>query len=1047
MKEKQPIFRSASLNDLKDDKNIKRSYLNFRDDMKTTSDIQLDNTYINNINNINNKNNANNILRHELLNDLDNLLRTKLNLATGKKSTISPSSSSLSLSSSNNTSSPILNQHFNPIRYSGSGKSIVNNSDSSSPNNHAFSSPFVLDKNNLIDTNNMDGIPNGDEQSEENDNNVVTEQEDEEFANVDEIDGFMTSLNHLSPRVDIRAQNNDKISKTIKNSHDNSTNNNSNTNNCLSTTNDNDTVDYNMPVGEEFQKILDKRISELSGNNPISVNKLRQRIDWVLKDFYDLRRDLSEWFTRVDYLHLDQLKSTFKKQIKDSKIFIEDLRYRKSIIDGLFQNSNPMTDSNIQIVTYIALGTYEYSENLNMNIVMIRENCLMLIDYLPIIINHFKEKALACQNDTRDLKRKTVLLFYLSTILFYVITTCIDQRDKSKEDVQKAISFIYAKKLMTFLTKYIERWRWNSRLSMRIRNIILLLFKTIILQFGNENIYKNAKKKIYRYHGLEFKAYSDDDTSDNNSRYKRLAKLSISPLHYKAFREDITSRFPNYELPKSKLPETTIDDSNSLSQFLEIPRSKSRSVLNSSLAVPEKHLATPFPSPPSSPTFSQFNDNGIKTRKSFQTNMAYPQLYPITNGINNECLTKVISPMKDLDSDDKSKQNFAYKNDIPFSIEEAAHILNDNLEIKLSTKQLWHERDLFMSTERGWQTDKETPTVNDPSVNFIDDQTNDPFDYRSFNRGDEADELQIMNRIDTYYMNCLASFNSLIFVLLQTIETNISNSDYRYKNDLASCDISLIQPQLEIIRSKEILMRSCSGILVLLLKWFKLNHVLKFEHLASLIYDFRYITTFSSLLGRYADIYHDKIFNKLLEPDHSIWEMCSQSNPLYSKSLQVNPMENDKYNIVILSSFTYLFKILRHITGNKTHRLKSLPLSIGFLFKKYYKVFCLETYHPMLKIIKELTPFKNKRWKSEHMDLISGVYLYEKLELIDNWVTGKDVAGELNDAGGQEIALRALLQFYNFNHYRQSMEELGYTEKLESSIDFNSNMQESYSSM
>ena len=63
------------------------------------------------------------------------------------------------------------------------------------------------------------------------------------------------------------------------------------------------------------------------------------------------------------------------------------------------------------------------------------------------------------------------------------------------------------------------------------------------------------------------------------------------------------------------------------------------------------------------------------------------------------------------------------------------------------------------------------------------------------------------------------------------------------------------------------------------------------------------------------------------------------------------------------------------------------------------------------------------------MELISGVFLYEELELIDNWVTGKDVSGELGDACGQEIAMRALLQFYNFLHYKKSMEDLGYCQR------------------
>ena len=68
------------------------------------------------------------------------------------------------------------------------------------------------------------------------------------------------------------------------------------------------------------------------------------------------------------------------------------------------------------------------------------------------------------------------------------------------------------------------------------------------------------------------------------------------------------------------------------------------------------------------------------------------------------------------------------------------------------------------------------------------------------------------------------------------------------------------------------------------------------------------------------------------------------------------------------------------------------------------------------------------------MELISGVFLYEKLPLTDNWITGKDISGEINDAYGQEIALRAMLQFYNFYHYKSTMEQCGYDNKVSNSF-------------
>lgn len=1007
MKEKQNICRSASLNDLKMKGKPEDILVEFRDDMKTATN--QGNIHSSLQSQVYGDNRSRNYVSNEsLLNDLDNMLKTKANLSNNMLKVNNGTSMDnddmlTNRNISNYKSSPILNQRFTPTRHSSASSNyhLLNMEDE----NDILSDPLAGDTCDSLDANEIES---------ENDNNAAEEQEDEAFANVDEIDGPITP-NQLSPKIEhskftfkheLSVQNEPTSPKSANIDNNNTTN----------------MIDYNMPVGDDFQKNLDRRASEILDEDGIKrISK--PKIKWSLKDFYSLKDELKEWFTSTDYCQLGQIKSSFKQRVDDPMMFVKDLNYRKIVINEMFKQLDNNLVSNIQAITYISMGTYEYVEDIDMHLTMIRQNNIILVDHLPSLIDIFKEQAISCMNETRNLRRKTVMLFYTSTILFYIINTCLEQRDESKEEVSRAITYIDEKKLMKFLTEYIEYWRWNSRLAMRIRNIILLLFKTTVLQFGHKELYKDTKKKIYRYHGLK-------ETKNKGG------SSIISPLHYQAFREDITSRFPNYELPKTELPDS-LDDSNSLSQFLEIPRSKSRSVINTSLAVPEKHLATPFPSPPSSPVLLQFND-GMKPRKSFQTNMSYPQLYPMDD-ISENSLSRITTPLDDLKHD--SAINEDHIKNIPYSVEEAANILADNLEIKLSTKQLWHERDLFMSTERGWKKNIET-------VKDSEDEENpaaaDPYNYTSTHCKEEgSDELQTMNRVDTYYMECLASFNSLIFVLLQTIESNLSNVEYKYKGDPSNYDLSLIEPQLEVVRSKEILMRSCSGLLMVLLKWFKLSHILKFEYLASLIYDFKFITICSSILGKYSETYCDRVLNNMIEPDHNIWKECSQSNPIYFKSF--SEAKGD-YNVVILSSFTYLLRIMRGITGNKTHRLKSLPLSIGIIFKRYYKLFCLDIFHPMLKIIKELTPFKNKRWKSEHMDLISGVYLYEKLELIDNWVTGKDIAGELNDASGQEIAFRALLQFYNFSHYKHSMEELGYSKKSISNADITA-IEGNYSSM
>ncbi|QLQ79658.1 hypothetical protein HG537_0C03060 [Torulaspora globosa] len=775
----------------------------------------------------------------------------------------------------------------------------------------------------------------------------IGEGEDEDFANVDEIDGPISA-------------NIQEMNGTM------------------------DEIDYNMPVDAEFQKSLDERAAEIDKSStfrPISIPK----VEWSLQDFNGLGIVVPEWFCASDFSFFPILQAEFDKKVFESDKFLNDSKFASNVISRLVKNALVNPASGLLALTYISLGTFASADSVDRHMELIRRNNLMLCSEVPNLVELFKTIAVDCRDNSENLKESSILLFYSSTILYFICSVCIDLREENFREVQDTIASFDKAEILQFLTRYIEHWRWNSRLSMRIRNIINLLYKLLVLQFGDRNLHKRTKEYICELHGIK---------RSNNSGTRQ---CTISPLHYHAFREDITARFPDYVTPTGGLPADG-DNSNSLSQFLEIPRSKVKNPMNLSLAVPEQHLATPAPSPPDSPSTMQANPN-FRTRKSFQTNMAYPCLYPSDDEDGKDELSERI----ELNGNGGSSDVI-----VPYSIQEASKILSENVDIKLSVKQLWHERKLFMMTERGWKVDL----------------TSDPFKYSLEKQ--QTKEIEIMNRIDSYYANCLPSLNSLVFVLLQTVESNFTNINYRHADFTDDDKISPLMPRLEINRTKEISMRSSLGIIFLLLKWFKLSHILKFEHFAVLLNDSRYVQISTSILSKNADDYTDCIYNRMLSPSTDFWKHCSNFNPIYQQAYASNTTD---YNTVMLSSFSYMLKILRKVIGNKTERLKELPLSVGTLFKKYYRVFNLDIYHPILRIVKELTPFKNKRWKSEHMELISGVFLYERLELVDNWVTGKDISGELSDACGQEIALRALLQFYNFLHYETAMGDLGYSQR------------------
>lgn len=874
-----------------------------------------------------------------LLRDLDNILRNKLK--------VSPES-------------PVISRH----------NSLKNLRSVSDPKKHAFMKELGLEgdvvtinQNTYGETTNSDD--EGLDSSSEEEMALGDENDDEDFVNVDEIDGPIgTSIAEKPQGSEVD--------------------------------NDKEGVDYNLPTNQDFQKSIDQRVAELE-TGISAESKPQLSIDWKFHDFNGMPQEISDWFTISDYNYLPQTISAFKKIIQDSNRFITDDDFCRSQLRELTSELTTNTTPKLMALTLISMGNFDQATSKEDHLRLIKRNNTLLLPYLKQLIITFKEIADKCKEDNKHLREHTALFFYSCTIMFLIINTCFETRNDSPEIANSAIDTFEDTAMLQFLTDYIEYWRWNSRLAMRIRNIIVLLYNLIMLQFGDSNLMKQSKSELYKYHNMGRPEKSDK-------------RLTISPLHFQAFQEDLKSRFPTYNFNVPELPEP-VDNSNSLSQFLEIPRPKAKSTLNSTLPIPSNHLATPAPSPPSSPVLMPYND-GLKARKSFQANMAYPYLYPSDDEKEDPLTDRVFNERTGQESNNDDVF-------IPKSVQEAASILKDSIDVKLSVKQLWDERELFMATERGWKRD----------------EVSDTYDYKNSKNTSNINAINIMKRVERYYETCLPSFNSLIFVLTQIIESNLNNIEYKEEELPDGVEVSALSPQLEIVKAKELSLRSSVGIMYLLLKWFKLSHVLKFEQFAALLYDSGYITTSSSILGKYALIYLDKALNRTVSSPHTLWKMCSGFNTTYASSLANNEPYEEPVNSSFMLTITYLLRNLRKVTGNKTHRLKTLPMAIGPLFNQYYTVQNLSVYHPMLKIIRELTPFKNKRWKSEHMELISGVFMYERLDLIDNWVTGKDISGELMDAYGQEVALRALVQYYNFEHYETSLEDLGYKKRSPSSLD------------
>lgn len=860
------------------------------------------------------------------------------------------------------------------------------------------------------------------------------------------------------------------------------------------------------------------------GSNAIGLQFLitKTHLQYEYKDFEDLQKELSEWFAFNDFATLSGLgylpeafQNEIEKRSHDDRLINEKvIEILKSSVTTLEHGStsdslgNEELSDALDLLLYYSFGSYK-STDLEGQLKNISHHNKVLYDLdilKPILqwIKSFIDSRIAIDNeydivlesegkdddeesqeDPEEVPYSIASNYFKILTLFYFILNTFLQC-QSDVRFQNLRDNLISNDILSSIIEFIEHWKWNPNTNYRIRYLFLITWKLILIEMGDSSQMSKTDDFLLMKHNIKNKKGKDIPSS----------KLTCSPLDYFTFREDLMDKYPLYNDDKSKSPfnfkefenainlasqkdtesdsvstksnssiDTNYDyfmamnsQSNSLSNLLELPRPNKVHTVLSQLPAQTVHIATPVPSPPTTP--SDYMSGGEKIRKLYHVNQGMPLIYP-HSGENGEV-------------------------QVPYSIKEADEILKNSIYESYSIKRLWDERQKFMIQERG--------NVNEYLENN-NEKSNEEFEYDEtlLNEYPEyKSEIKSLLRVESFYKTNICRFNSLIQVLMETIKSNKYDYNLNFAemelnpetscinqmvNDNLTKDESIakiqfvIMQQLEVQKIKEITLKASSAILNLLLKWFKINHVLKFYYLNSLLFDQQYfnilmefisISINNSNLRRPKDSkdanesdslseYETLICqNKLMNPEISLPKLeffhnCHKLSynggyELINKiPLSKLPNEVDEHNINNVTitkankSFCFILtnllnvanKILIKNVSQRTFILNESKPS------EYFKIILLnyDNDHlkiPILKILKKLIPYQGRKWKSINMDLISLIYLNLKLSLKDNWLSGRDLESDFNNSFDQEIALRSLLQFYNMRKYPDQMQSLGY---------------------
>lgn len=690
-------------------------------------------------------------------------------------------------------------------------------------------------------------------------------------------------------------------------------------------------------------------------------------------------------------------------------------------------------------------------------------DCLMQAAEPPVVKEPSpnKEAAEASEGDFGENEYREIIL---CLSCFYILVESARSRIDTERGVECQQAFLSLQSsFLVFLVKMISRLRWDESYNIPLMHALQLFWKSILLFFGD------SKDHLARIKGI---LQPKDDPFSSEAAHPI---LTASPLDYHLFRQEITSKYPAYNPPlplvplelehKTMLPPLSSNNARSDGYSASITPGGVGSASRGSILHQPVHIATPAPSPPPSPA-----GPGGKTGKkqNYQTNQNFPFLYPPLDSSSNAIGGKGSTQFQDLMVGRQWEGS-----DVPRSIIEAGELFASRMRMTRGMRQLWKERDLFMKYERGWKG------------SLVDLAQRPGAENTTAEEQDELDSLNDdilrsrMAAVDDFFRQALPDLQSLVIVMMKVMLNNVqdvavrngglqdtsqasglnrskSNSNIAQNQSLPMpppppLPADMILEDLDNVRWREISQKAVSGAIFLLLKWFKVSHVLKFEYLTQLLLDSNYVQLTLKFFAH--QNLEDLVAFRYDRDDLSVWQYChahsdhpplsptspdehsdssaaedaapppisrhrqspsirsdappspeqtqsqqasnNQEQPRPSVDELGNPLGPlpttpiEEFSFRQFQTSIHLLRILQKLTRGKSHRILFLvQFKSSQILRRILRVPDPTLRLYVLKLFKSQVPYCGRKWRQSNMRVITAIYLHCRPELRDEWLAG-----------------------------------------------------------
>ncbi|KAF9099709.1 Factor arrest protein 11 [Mortierella sp. AD031] len=293
-------------------------------------------------------------------------------------------------------------------------------------------------------------------------------------------------------------------------------------------------------------------------------------------------------------------------------------------------------------------------------------------------------------------------------------------------------------------------------------------------------------------------------------------------------------------------------------------------------------------------------------------------------------------------------------------------------------------------------------------------------------------ERERIERIENIYREIVPRMAQIQVTLLKTLLVCVKVSSPSTAKDASKEDQDAKEPvdaftRANDIREHEIMAKAVSSILLLQLQHFKIYHVLAFNYVCQLLVDSNCLLLLLKIFGNAEN--PGNIHTKNEVEEYNFFRTCqifrqTRSDPDPEKARLAilrdaaadigDPIPANYVCRRNMFAIINLLRVLQKLTKHKTHRILLLvQYKSSAILKRLLKINHTDLQKYVYKALKSQVPFLGRKWRSSHMKIITGIYVFCRSNLRDDWISGADVEKDLEDALPQEQQLRNMIRHYH----------------------------------